>query len=527
LYHRWRKSLHSFQVSRLIEDGLLWILAMDEEFTPLDCLLPSGTQRICLIILNQPLDEDYLHILWSKAVLRACADGAANHLYNITAGDRDSFLPDYISGDFDSITAEVKAFYVDKGCTLRETADQDLTDFTKCLAIMLEEIQRRRLQVNNLGTKTKILCLNDYRPVALTSTIMKCFERLVKSFITSSLPDSLDAVALTLHTALSHLDQRDTYVRMLFIAYSSAFNTIVPSKLVTKLRGLGLNSALCVWILNFLTSNFIITFKFADDKFAVIGLITGDDETAYREEVRDLTSWCQDNNLHLNISKIKELIVDFRRRQREEHAPLSINGTMVERVNSFRFLWVHISEDLTWTHHTDFITKSARQRLFFRKALQRMVKAAQHITRMDLPSDGGPLHPAVDTIVTLGGLAGRFDQAMASVETLHHSLSMTRLPLLIIQGTSLAYLLRPGSHRLGVNTGLEGDWCSLIPVGGPCQTITTGLKWNLNNQVLQFGKLVSTSNTYEPVASGNPRKPVTVTTDQPLLWSMGILKDKE
>ncbi|KAI3362875.1 hypothetical protein L3Q82_001924 [Scortum barcoo] len=88
--------------------------------------------------------------------------------------------------------------------------------------------------------KTKILCLNDYRPVALTSTIMKCFERLVKSFITSSIPDSLDplqfayrpnrstedAIALTLHTALSHLDQRDTYVRMLFIDYSSAFNTI-------------------------------------------------------------------------------------------------------------------------------------------------------------------------------------------------------------------------------------------------------------------------------------------------------------
>jgi hypothetical protein len=39
--------------------------------------------------------------------------------------------------------------------------------------------------------------------------------------------------------ALTHLDKRNTYVRMLFIDYSSAFNTILPSKLITKLRTLG------------------------------------------------------------------------------------------------------------------------------------------------------------------------------------------------------------------------------------------------------------------------------------------------
>ncbi|KAI3353619.1 hypothetical protein L3Q82_004816 [Scortum barcoo] len=184
-------------------------------------------------------------------------------------------------------------------------------------------------------------------------------------------------------------------------------NTIVPSKLVTKLRDLGLNSALCDWILNFLTgrpqavrmgsttsstltlntgapqgcvlspllyslfthdcvathsSNTII--KFADDT-TVIGLITGDNETA-------LTSCCRTTTSISTSSKTKELIVDFRRRQREEHAPLSINGTTVERVNSFRFLGVHIREDLTWTHHTDFITKSARQRLFFLSRLRRL-----------------------------------------------------------------------------------------------------------------------------------------------------------
>ena len=63
-----------------------------------------------------------------------------------------------------------------------------------------------------------------------------------------------DAITIALHTALSHLDKRNTYVRMLCIDYSSAFNTILPSKLINKLRTLGLNTSRCNWILDFLMS---------------------------------------------------------------------------------------------------------------------------------------------------------------------------------------------------------------------------------------------------------------------------------
>jgi hypothetical protein len=49
-------------------------------------------------------------------------------------------------------------------------------------------------------------------------------------------------------------------------------------------------------------SNTII--KFADYTM-VVGLITDNNETPNREEIRNLAVWCQDNNLSLNVSKTK------------------------------------------------------------------------------------------------------------------------------------------------------------------------------------------------------------------------------
>ncbi len=65
--------------------------------------------------------------------------------------------------------------------------------------------------------------------------------------------------------------------------------------------------------------------KFADDT-VVLGLVSNNDEAAYLDEVERLTSWCQDNCLSLNVSKTKELIVDFRKRQQRPYTPLMISG---------------------------------------------------------------------------------------------------------------------------------------------------------------------------------------------------------
>ncbi len=262
--------------------------------------------------------------------------------------------------------------------------------------------------------------------MALTSVPAKCLERLIIKHIKEARPSTLDpyqfayrenrstedAIAFVLHTLLEHLELKNTYVRMLFVDYSSAFNTIRPYKLRSKLHNLVLNTTLCNWTVDFLTnrtqyvrigghtsstlfintgvpqgcvlspllytlfthdccaffpSNHIV--KFADDT-TVLGLINNNDGTAYRNEVQHLALWCDNNSLVLNIKKTKEIIVDFRKTGQYKHSPLSIGNEVVERVTEFKFLGVTVSEDLSWGTNTASVVGKAQQRLYYLRKLK-------------------------------------------------------------------------------------------------------------------------------------------------------------
>ena len=109
--------------------------------------------------------------------------------------------------------------------------------------------------------------------------------------------------------------------------------------------------------------------KFSDDT-TVEGLISKNNESHYRAEVAELVSWCSQNNLELNVSKTKEVIVDFRKNKCPIH-PLTINGEIVEQVQSFKFLGTTISNDLKWCDHITSAVKKARQRLYFLRQLNK------------------------------------------------------------------------------------------------------------------------------------------------------------
>ncbi len=179
--------------------------------------------------------------------------------------------------------------------------------------------------------------------------------------------------------------------------FSSAFNTIIPNCLLPKLTQLSMPTSVCQWINSFLTDRqqlvrlgkfssstctistgapqgcvlspllslytndctskdpSVKLLKFADDT-TLIGIIQDGDESAYRQEVKELAVWCSLNNLELNTLKTVEMIVDFRRTP-PALPPLTIMNSTVTAVESFRFLGTTISQDLKWDNHIDSIVK--------------------------------------------------------------------------------------------------------------------------------------------------------------------------
>ncbi|KAK3538384.1 hypothetical protein QTP86_001555, partial [Hemibagrus guttatus] len=276
--------------------------------------------------------------------------------------------------------------------------------------------------------KTKITGLNDYRPVALTSVVMKSFERLVLSYlkdITDPLLDPLqfayranrsvdDAVNMALHFILQHLDSPGSYARILFVDFSSAFNTIIPALLRDKLFQLNVPDSMCGWITDLLTDRrqfvrlgthvsdlqhistgspqgcvlspllfslytngctsghqSVKLLKFADDT-TLIGLISDGNESAYRGEIDRLVSWCSTNNLELNSLKTVEMTVDFRK-DPAPRPPVILCDSPVSSAESFCFLGTTITKELKWAQNISSLTKKAQQRMYFLRQLKKFL----------------------------------------------------------------------------------------------------------------------------------------------------------
>ena len=259
---------------------------------------------------------------------------------------------------------------------------------------------------------------NDFRPIALTSVAMKCFEHIVKKRLLTCIKldefqfayrpnrSTKDACISLDYFIRSHLEKPSAYARVLFVDFSSAFNTIVPNILLKRLSELGVPYYLLSFIKAFLTdrqqyvrignnhsdilncdigapqgcvlspilfsiyTSFIQSkhenvkiLKYADD-MAIVGLLNfKTDSSFYFDAVDNFLEQCHSVNLLINAKKTKEMVLSFSRSY-AIYDYLFIAGQPIDKVDHFKYLGTIFSSSLKWHENSDCINGKLRSRFY-------------------------------------------------------------------------------------------------------------------------------------------------------------------
>ncbi|KAF7645675.1 hypothetical protein LDENG_00200380 [Lucifuga dentata] len=210
----------------------------------------------------------------------------------------------------------------------------------------------------------------------------------------------------------------------MFFDFTSAFNTIQPELLGDKLQTVQVEAPLGTWVTDYLTGRpqyvrlqgcvsdmmvsntgapqgtvlapFLFTLytsdshlqKFPDDS-TIVRCVRRGQEEEYRRLISDFVVWCNQNHMQLNVTKTKEMVVDFRR-TKTPITPVSIGGEKVELVQSYKYLGVYLDSRLDWSVNTEAIYRKSQSRLYFLRRLRSFsVNAMQNNAECVLSVSGG------------------------------------------------------------------------------------------------------------------------------------------
>ena len=246
----------------------------------------------------------------------------------------------------------------------------------------------------------------NYRPVSLTSIVVKIMERLVHGRIVNFLNEHNKLIASqhgfrsghscqtqlleTVHQWANTLNKRSSS-HVLFLDFSKAFDRVPHRRLLLKLECIGVRGNLLRWIQAFLVSRrqrivvngcssdwspvssgvpqgsilgpllFLLYVNdigahlrsqirlFADDCTIFREIAGREDCEVLQSDLHELYQWTCKWQLHLNLSKCKALCISNKRIPPTYTYHLS--GTMLEWVNSITYLGVKITHKLCWSDH--------------------------------------------------------------------------------------------------------------------------------------------------------------------------------
>jgi hypothetical protein len=265
----------------------------------------------------------------------------------------------------------------------------------------------------------------DLRPISLTPVISKVLEQFMYAWLWDVIKDKVDpgqfgaikgscttyALIQMIHEWLQATDtSRDkNFVHVILLDYAKAFDHVDPNILLRKLQNLDIPDPLLRWIESFLIDRqqrvkigsslsewvkiwgtvpqgtllgilcFICmindlqtpnpTIKYVDDT-TIYRITNIPHDSSLQLSTNIALDWSQTNNMKINASKTKEMVVSFAKKPPAVPA-IIVDGEPIERVCSVTLLGVEITENLSWQAHVERMCKKASSRIFFIAQLRR------------------------------------------------------------------------------------------------------------------------------------------------------------
>ena len=260
----------------------------------------------------------------------------------------------------------------------------------------------------------------NYRPISLTSIICKVLEHIIHSQIIHHLDNhniltnkqfgfrkkhSCESqLLLTVNDLASGLRDKEQ-IDAILLDFSKAFDKVPHERLLLKLHHVGVRGLLLAWIRDFLTGRtqqvtlegevsstssvtsgvpqgtvlgpllFLVFINdmpdvvrsnirlFADDALLYRSIHSPDDVTTLQNDLVQLELWESTWQMAFNPDKCEVLRVSKKKNLIDAH--YSIHGTVLQNVDSAKYLGVSIQSGLSWKPHINNICKKANCTLGF------------------------------------------------------------------------------------------------------------------------------------------------------------------
>ena len=262
----------------------------------------------------------------------------------------------------------------------------------------------------------------NYRPISLTSILCKMFEHIITSKLASFLEQnnlfnndqfgfrknrSCELQLLRVIQDLSLILDNKEEADLVFLDFSKAFDKVPHALLLHKLKSYGLQPDMISLIRSFLLDRtqtvvldgwssepvdvtsgvpqgsvlgpilFLIYINdlpdkikskcrlFADDSLLYRKITSQEDISQLQEDLDEVLQWCNIWNMTLNIDKCEHMNVT------SKHAPSNSDYKLdqhhMTKVKEYKYLGLHISDNLSWSTHINHIKNKANKVLYVTK----------------------------------------------------------------------------------------------------------------------------------------------------------------